>query len=132
MPNRIPLGYDISGVTGQLAPFGTGDRAVGPDGNPLPGTTGPTGPTSPFTGPTGPTGPGGITGPQGPTGGHLSFSSSYKEPSAVRPADSRRYLTKKHLRPSEAGQKAAAQTLRGSLLSVISARNHLVVAGDER
>ena len=25
MPNRIPIGYDISGVTGQLAPFGTGD-----------------------------------------------------------------------------------------------------------
>ncbi len=73
MPNRIPLGYDISGVTGQLAPFGTGDRAVGPDGNPLPGTTGPTGPTSPFTGPTGPTGPDGTgptgdTGPSGPSG----------------------------------------------------------------
>lgn len=67
MPNRIPLGYDISGVTGQLAPFGTGDRAVGPDGQPLPGTTGPTGPTSPITGPTGPTGPEG-TGPTGPTG----------------------------------------------------------------
>lgn len=73
MPNRIPLGYDISGVTGQLAPFGTGDRAVGPDGLPLPGTTGPTGPTSPFTGPTGPTGPEGTgptgdTGPSGPSG----------------------------------------------------------------
>ena len=23
MPNRIPLGYDISGNTGQFAPFGT-------------------------------------------------------------------------------------------------------------
>ena len=69
MPNRIPIGYDISGVTGQLAPFGTGDRAVGPGGIPLPGTTGPTGPGGATgdlaTG--GPTGPLGPTGPTGPT-----------------------------------------------------------------
>ena len=74
MPNRVPLGYDVSGFTGQIAPFADGDSPVGPDGNPLPGTVGETGPTG--TGPAGdlgdvgPTAPGpsGPTGPTGPTG----------------------------------------------------------------
>ena len=70
MTDRIPIGYDLSG---SLAPFGTGDSIVGPDGNPLPGFTGglgPTGPTGPDgnTGPSGPTGPSGNTGVLGPTG----------------------------------------------------------------